>query len=111
MRKGATITRLRDGATAPAVPASVPMPPPPVLRPFCPPPPPAPMPLMRYPRTDNPFATKKEVKAGLDAVREEIKARFNKLKPVDEREPETCYQIVTRQNGLVENMNQLVENK
>jgi len=108
MMRGPTITRLRDGATAPAVPASRPVPLPPVMRPFCPPPPPAPLPLMRYPRTDNPYATKKEVKAGLDGVREEIRARFAKLKPVDTQEPVTCYQIRSRQDRLVENMNELV---
>jgi len=106
-RTSGTITRLRDKVTAQAIPGVCQMPPPPVVRTFVPPPPPAPLPLMRYPRMDNPYATKREVAAGLDAVRTALKARLDSLKPVSTNEPDTCYQMRDRQNALVENMNAL----
>lgn len=83
---------------------------PPTRRPAVPPcPPPAePVPLLRYPSQEQPWALKRDVAESLQKLRDDLNGIFEKLRKVSTLEPKTVEEIIDRQNAIVENLNKLV---
>ena len=111
---GGTITRLRDGATAPAVAGRFSPPPyfPPPPRPL-PPPPAIPVPvagpplqpILRFPAPEQPWATKADVERELGTVREKVRHALDLIG----NEPPTCVNdVVARQERIINTLKEIV---
>ena len=53
------------------------------------------------------MATREEIITLFDKLKDEIEEKFEKIDPITDPEPNTVYGILTRQDKLVDNMNQL----